>query len=118
MKVGVAETFDAAHAIPGHDKCGKVHGHTFRVEVEVEGEVIDGMVIDFFDLKKMLWEILENYDHRNLNEVIDNPTSENICIAVFEELERKLKESGKKVEIVKIRVYEKPDKWAEISIER
>ncbi|MEM1579129.1 MAG: 6-carboxytetrahydropterin synthase QueD [Archaeoglobaceae archaeon] len=106
--VGVKETFSAAHAIPGHWKCGKVHGHNFEVSVEVEGELRNGMVIDFFDLKKALRGILEKFDHILLNEVIENPTSENIAIYVFNEL----KKIG--LNVVAVRVSESSDKWAEV----
>ncbi len=112
MRIGVSDTFDAAHAIPEHEKCGRVHGHTFKVEVEVEGEVVNGMVMDFFELKKVLWEILSRYDHRLLNEFIENPTSENICMEIFNFLRNRLKNYG--MDVVRVRVYEKSDKWAEI----
>ncbi len=109
MIVGVSETFDAAHFLPGHPKCGKIHGHTYRVEVEVEGELKNGMVIDFEDLKKTLKEIVDEFDHRLINDIIDNPTCENICLKIFEELKSRLK-----LKVVRVRVYENPDKWAEI----
>lgn len=109
MRIGVSERFSSAHAIPGHEKCGKIHGHNFRVEIEVEGEVKEnGMVMDFFDLKKHLREVLEDFDHRLLNEIIEVPTSENICMEIMKRLE----ERG--LDIVRIRVYENDDKWAEI----
>ncbi len=111
MRIGVSETFSAAHFIPEHWKCGKIHGHNFKVEVEIEGEVKDnGMVMDFLDLKKVLKEILNEFDHRILNEVIEIPTSENICLEIF----NRLKSKG--FNVVRVRVYESDDKWAEIKI--
>ncbi len=86
MVVGVSETFSAAHFIPGHWKCGRVHGHNFRVEVEVEGDLRNGMVMDFYELKKILREIVERYDHGLLNDHFENPTSENICVEIFSRL--------------------------------
>ncbi len=106
--IGVSETFSAAHYIPGHWKCGKTHGHNFKVEVEIEGEIKDGMVMDFYDLKKILKEILEKYDHDLLNKYIENPTSENICIAIFNELK------NRGINVIRVRVSESPDKWAEV----
>ncbi len=109
MRIGVSEKFSAAHSIPGHEKCGRVHGHNFRVEVEIEGDVREnGMVMDFFDLKKHLKEVLVEFDHRLLNEIIDIPTSENLCLEIM----RRLKERG--IDVVRVRVYENDDKWAEI----
>lgn len=108
--VGVSESFSAAHSIPGHRKCGKIHGHNFVVSVEVEGELKNGMVIDFFDLKKHLKEVLEKFDHSMLNEVIEVPTSENIAIYIFNELK------ARGLNVVKVRVSENVDKWAEIRL--
>ncbi|MCS7129914.1 MAG: 6-carboxytetrahydropterin synthase QueD [Archaeoglobaceae archaeon] len=108
--VGVSDSFSAAHSIPGHKKCGKIHGHNFVVSVEVEGELKNGMVIDFFDLKRILKEILEKLDHSILNEVIENPTSENIAIYVFRELK------ARDLKVVRVRVSENVDKWAEVRV--
>ncbi len=109
MRIGVSETFSSAHFIPEHWKCGKIHGHNFRVEVEVEGEVKEnGMVMDFLDLKKELKEVLKEFDHRLLNEIIEVPTSENICLEIY----RRLKDRG--LNVVRVRVYESEDKWAEV----
>lgn len=108
--VGVSESFSAAHSIPGHWKCGKVHGHNFKVEVEVEGEVRNGMVIDFYDLKKIIREIIGKYDHDLLNNYFENPTSENVCIEIFNQLKKR------GLNVVKVRVSESPDKWAEVRI--
>ncbi|MCS7118789.1 MAG: 6-carboxytetrahydropterin synthase QueD [Archaeoglobaceae archaeon] len=108
--VGVREKFSAAHSIPGHKKCGKVHGHNFEVSVEVEGELRNGMVMDFFDLKKLLKEILERFDHSMLNEFLENPTSENIALYVFQELKKR------RVNVVRVKVAENVDKWAEIRV--
>ncbi len=109
MRIGVSEKFSAAHSIPGHEKCGKIHGHNFKVEIEIEGNIREnGMVMDFFDLKKHLKETLKDFDHRLLNEIIEIPTSENICLEIM----KRLQEKG--IEVVRVRVYENEDKWAEI----
>ncbi len=76
-------TFEAAHRLPnvpdGH-KCARLHGHSFRVEVHVAGEVgaTSGWVMDFADIKQAFAPLAEQLDHRYLNEVpgLDNPTSE------------------------------------------
>ncbi len=51
MRLGIAEFIDCAHFLPGHPKCGQLHGHTYKVEVTIEGEQTGGMVIDFNELK-------------------------------------------------------------------
>ncbi len=114
LVVGVSETFDSAHYIPNHPKCGRVHGHTYAVEVEVEGELRNGMIVDFADLKSILRETLKKFDHRLINDLIENPTCENLCLTLFEELRNKLRKRN--LNLVRVRVYENPDKWAEIRL--
>ena len=60
-------TFSAAHFIPSHDKCGRLHGHVYAISAVLEGEVgDDGMVADFLTIKKALRQIAEEMDHRVL----------------------------------------------------
>jgi 6-pyruvoyltetrahydropterin/6-carboxytetrahydropterin synthase len=78
--------FEAAHRLPhvpdGH-KCGRLHGHSYRVEVRIRGEVdpASGMVLDFAEIKAAFAPLLDQLDHRYLNEVdgLDNPTAENLA---------------------------------------
>jgi len=83
--------FESAHFLPhfpeGH-KCRRLHGHSFYVEICVEGESNEqtGVVIDYSDIKKIVKPLVESLDHRLINEVGDefgetllqNPTSENL----------------------------------------
>lgn len=107
MKVGIVDHIDSAHYIPHHKTCGKMHGHTYRIEVVVEGRKNRGMVIDFYELKKSLREVLNEYDHVSLNEAMENPTCENLCEAIHAKLKKKLKFS------FTLRVWEGVDKWVE-----
>ena len=76
-KIGVEFEIDFAHTLKGHPKCGKPHGHTSRIIVEVEGDVKQGdsyqdnMVIEFDAMKKTCWDTIQELDHRNLNEIFD-----------------------------------------------
>ena len=79
MKVGIIEHIDCAHFLPGHPKCGTLHGHTYKVELVVEGKVENGMVIDFADLKTVAREVLSRYDHKSWNDFLSYPSVENIC---------------------------------------
>jgi 6-pyruvoyltetrahydropterin/6-carboxytetrahydropterin synthase len=75
--------FEAAHHLPtfpdGH-KCRRLHGHSFRFDVIVEGEVDPkiGYLIDYGDIKRVTDPIVKRLDHYYLNEVpgLSNPTSE------------------------------------------
>jgi 6-pyruvoyltetrahydropterin/6-carboxytetrahydropterin synthase len=107
MRLGVTDYIDCAHLLPGHPKCGQLHGHTYRVEVVVEGEVQDGMVLDFADLKNRIRAVLGRYDHRHWNDFMDLPTVENICARLAAEI-------GEGVALpFSVRVYEGHAKWAE-----
>lgn len=94
-------TFDAAHHLTKyHGKCEHVHGHTYRLQVTVEGDVQEnGLVIDFVILKKIVKErVLEKYDHRDLNKYFENPTAENVVMAIWEELKDLSKLLGAEME--------------------
>ncbi|GAC1479402.1 MAG: 6-carboxytetrahydropterin synthase QueD [Acidimicrobiales bacterium] len=83
-------SFDAAHQLPWHPgKCQRLHGHTYRLEVSVEGPVgPHGIVWDFADLDALVRrEVIARYDHRYLNDLLDNPTAENIASATWKVLE-------------------------------
>ena len=59
--------FSSAHIIPGHGKCGCLHGHTYAIHVVIKGELDDtGILVDFGELKKTLKKISEKLDHRLL----------------------------------------------------
>jgi len=108
MKLGVTDHVDCAHFLPGHPKCGSLHGHTYKVEVTVEGKPKDGMIIDFSDLKTSVRDVLAHYDHRSWNDFLEYPSVENIC----ELLSEKLK--GRLAFPFTLRVWEGHGKWAEI----
>jgi 6-pyruvoyltetrahydropterin/6-carboxytetrahydropterin synthase len=79
-------SFEAAHRLPnapaGH-KCGRLHGHSFRVSVVCEGEIDphSGWLVDFAKIKEGMTPVLDNLDHHYLNEIegLENPTAENLA---------------------------------------
>jgi 6-pyruvoyltetrahydropterin/6-carboxytetrahydropterin synthase len=82
-------TFDSAHKLQGYaGKCANLHGHTYKLQVSVQGKLNkQGMVIDFLELKKIVHEqVLSVLDHNYLNDIIENPTAENITIWIWEKL--------------------------------
>ena len=59
--------FSASHFIPGHDKCGRLHGHSYVLHLVLQGDIGDnGMIMDFVDLKKALKTMVDELDHRVL----------------------------------------------------
>jgi 6-pyruvoyltetrahydropterin/6-carboxytetrahydropterin synthase len=107
MRLGVTEHVDCAHLLPGHAKCGQLHGHTYRIEVAVEGEARGGMLLDFADLRAQVRSVLARYDHRHWNDFLDYPTVENICGLLATDLSALLAFP------FTVRVSEGHGKWAE-----
>ena len=76
-------TFDAAHnLVHYHGKCERLHGHTYRAAVVLEGTPDDeGMILDFCELSDAVRErVFSKLDHRYLNDIIPQPTAENIAL--------------------------------------
>lgn len=93
MDIFKAFTLEAAHRLPhvpaGH-KCARLHGHSFRIEVHVSGEVDPhtGWVMDFADIKAAFKPLYERLDHHYLNDIegLDNPTSERLAMWIWARL--------------------------------
>lgn len=119
--VSVTKVFriEAAHHLPNHGgKCRFPHGHSYKVEVTVTGPLnLDpgskeyGMVIDFSRLKSVIKEnIVEVYDHSDLNEHMDNPTAENLCVRWGRAIQRHLPHD---IYLKSCKVWETHDSYAE-----
>ncbi|MFH1788415.1 MAG: 6-carboxytetrahydropterin synthase QueD [Candidatus Altiarchaeota archaeon] len=109
MKVGRTFYFDAAHFLPDYQgKCEKMHGHTYRLDIVVEDEIGgDGMVMDFNKLKSVVKnQVLDKLDHENLNDVLENPTAENIVEWIWTQLDGKIR-------LQSVRMWEGQGKWVE-----
>lgn len=99
MHVRLAKSFqfEAAHFLPtfpdGH-KCRRMHGHSFRVEIIVEGEIdsAKGYLIDYGEITGVVGPIREMLDHRLLNDLdgLTNPTSEILAGWIWARLEDQL----------------------------
>lgn len=118
-------TFDAAHQLPNHDgKCARLHGHTYKVELTVTGEIKDangdadeGMVIDFGALSTIWKKYLEPaLDHRFLNDELPSAyhptTAENIACWLADEFADHL--LALPVQVTRVRVWETPTGYAEV----
>ncbi len=88
---------EAAHRlphVPADHKCARLHGHSFRIGVHVEGPVGErsGWVMDFADIHTAMAPLYTALDHRYLNEIegLENPTSENLAVWVWQRLKPRL----------------------------
>lgn len=90
-------TFEAAHHLPTFPedhKCRRLHGHSFRVEVRIAGDVDErkGYLVDYGDIKAACEPIRLDLDHRYLNEIpgLENPTAENLARWIWQRLRPRL----------------------------
>ena len=99
MEIFKEFTFEAAHRLPnvpaGH-KCARLHGHSYRVVLHVDGPVDDhaGWVCDFADLSAAMRPLLDQLDHYYLNEIdgLENPTSEVLARWIWDRVQPALPE--------------------------
>lgn len=107
----VVTDFASAHTLRGYPgACARMHGHNWKVEVEVVARKLDevGMAIDFKDIKAAAREVAGRLDHRYLNELEPfdtiNPTAENLAAHFYRELSRML--NGPQVRISEVTLWE------------
>ena len=108
MRIRVEDVFDAATALPGHDRCSGLHGHTYRVEAVVKGPAVGGVVADFRDVKRILREAVAPFDHTDVSLQFAFPSCEILALEIC----RKLKASLPGLEMV--RLWEGEGKWIEL----
>lgn len=135
MKIAKEFRWEMGHRLSFHNgKCINLHGHSYKLNVEFEGLVdSNGMMIDYFDVKKIIAPIIEKIDHafmvydkdvpliealKNLNSnfvlVPYQPTAENICLFFLNEIKSiGLPDNIKKV---KVQVFETESTYAEEEI--
>ncbi|MDE5558574.1 MAG: 6-carboxytetrahydropterin synthase QueD [Ruminococcus sp.] len=129
-----SSSFDSAHFLSGYDgKCKNIHGHRWIIEVRIQGKELKnsgtekGMLTDFGNLKKIVRDLAENFDHAfiyeenslkpttiqtlkdedfRLIEVPFRPTAENFARYFYDIL------SGDGFELADVTVYETPDNCA------
>jgi 6-pyruvoyltetrahydropterin/6-carboxytetrahydropterin synthase len=93
MEIWREFTFEAAHLLPNvpeKHKCRRLHGHSYRVRIYVEGDLDPelGWVIDFANIKNACEPIRQQLDHYYLNEIegLENPTAEVIAKWIWQRL--------------------------------
>ena len=97
MKIFKNFTFDSAHFLPnvpeGH-KCKELHGHTYRLTVILESELVKKLdwVVDFAEVKNVINPIIDSIDHKLLNDIegLQNPTCEIVAIWLWNKIKDEL----------------------------
>jgi 6-pyruvoyltetrahydropterin/6-carboxytetrahydropterin synthase len=115
--ITVALTFAAAHQLPDHaGKCARLHGHTYGLEVTVQGipqqsGPAAGMVMDFAELRERVTRlIVDRLDHQLLNDLFEQvPTTEAVAAWVFDEL------SKDGLPVARVRLAEGPNSYVEVT---
>jgi len=118
----ISTQFAAAHQLRGLEGgCENLHGHNWKIEVSVTGSELgkDGLLIDFRVIKGETKRVIDELDHKFLNELASfenlEPSSENISRHIFESISRKL--NTKNVKISKVTAWESDSAcasyWAE-----
>jgi len=132
MKIAKEFRWEMGHRLPEHfGQCKNIHGHSYKMLVEFEGELNqDEMVIDYYDVEKIINPIIEKLDHafmvnKNDNVVLEflekmnskkvvvdfQSTAENICIYLLNEIKKTTLPLN--VKEIKVRVYETSHDYAE-----
>ena len=113
----VISYFSAAHSLREYKgKCEAVHGHNWKVEVVVESRKVDdqGLVLDFKELKSIVASLLEELDHKDLNDIEffkkRNPSSEHIAYFIYTKLKDPIAQKGCRLK--KVVAWEQRDSCA------
>lgn len=111
MQLSCTFRFAASHFLTKyHGKCENLHGHNYKLIVTIEGSVKeDGMVLDFKILKdKVKEKVLNKLDHKHLNDILENPSAENLSIWIWDKIKNDLP-------LKSIAIYETDDYCCEYS---
>lgn len=116
MIIGKHFEFEASHQLPNEEcygQCSFLHGHTYKLTIEVEGEITThGWVMNFKELKDIVKrKIIDALDHKHLNDIIALPTVEILLIWIESQLQDELRNFGR---IKSITLYETSDSYAKI----
>jgi len=139
MKIAKEFRWEMGHRLPAHKGlCRNIHGHSYKMVVEVEGEVMkDGMIIDFYDLGLVVKPVLDKFDHSFMVWIKDKPlaeylkkhkmkhvvvdyyaTVENISKDFLKRIAAGLKKQKiKNISAITVKIYETPNSYAEAHLD-
>ena len=109
----IEDYFSSAHQLRGYKgKCENIHGHNWRVILNVQGEILNeiGLLIDFNDLKGILKKIIGYLDHKNLNDIEPftrvNPSSENIAEFIAAKVQEEIAKIDDSLNVESVTIWE------------
>lgn len=135
MKISKEFKWEMGHRLPFHSgKCKNIHGHTYKMRVEIEGDLdSNGMVMDYYDVSSVISPLIDELDHSFIvkdddSEVIEflnklnskkivvpfETTAENITIYMLQKIKEKI--TSDRIKKIKVRVYETEKTYAEDEI--
>ncbi len=111
MKIRKDFKFDAAHNLTKyHGKCEKLHGHTYKLSVILDGTPHasgddEGMIIDFCEIADIVKsKVIAKLDHTYINDILPQPTAENIAVWIWQQTAESLKRDN--CQLCEIHVWE------------
>jgi len=116
--IGKQYTIHSAHYLPGHSDCGRMHGHTYKIDVRVSGPMgpmqtlAGSMVIDFKALDKLVLPTLRQYDHKCLNDYMKFPTCEVFAAELAREIVRDIGVFESEICLESVQVWETDNAYA------
>lgn len=135
MKISKEFKWEMGHRLPFHSgKCKNIHGHTYKMRVEIEGDLdSNGMVMDYYDVSSVISPLVDEFDHSFIvkdddSEVIEllnklnskkivvpfETTAENITLYMLQKIKEKI--TSDRIKKIKVRVYETEKTYAEDEI--
>lgn len=136
IKLGKDYIWEMSHRLPFHNGwCKNIHGHSYKMRLELVGELDEnGMLIDFYDIDKVVKPVINLYDHSMLVDEKDETTlkflkendfryvtinftstSENIAIKFVQQFAEEFRKH-QNIKELSVRVYETSDAFAEYSL--
>lgn len=134
VRIGKEFIWEMSHRLPFHEgPCKNIHGHSYKMLLELEGEVnLNRMLIDFYDIEKIVRPLIDKFDHAfivdkedklMLNFLVQNgfkyykisglSTAEDLALYFLDELKKDFSKFSNLVKL-KVRIYETQDAWAEV----
>lgn len=114
FSLSIEASFSSAHSLRGYvGRCSRVHGHNYKVVIEIAADSLNelGFVVDYYDVKTVLSDCIDQIDHRNINDIPPfdtlNPTAENLAIWFYKQLSQHL--NDQRISVSAVTLYETED---------